>query len=389
MKTSFTKSMMMAALFVIICVVANATTRYLPANNTADQTAAFQTLVNQSVTGDIIVIRAGNHRLNGTVNVNKNGITIRGENGNVFIKTGNVSFIDINGDNNRIENLYLDGYNRPEPCMRVFRHYNLILNCTFRNSGNSGILIHNCHHNTIQGCKAFYNYMVGISQWGHSDGTVRDCQMYENGAEGLTIDGATHNNRVFGNWIHLNNLPHRGVGGIGIDDADGAWIYNNTIDFNGFSGITFQNNLCCGSDGSRIFNNANISYNQACAVMIRTTQPVTNLQFTGNNCVGNPGGLMCYTGARMNTHDDIVMADVEEQTSLAYPNPVKDVIHIPHTENIQRILLLNSLGQQIYSEAPGTRKEVTVDASTFIRGMYLLKLERVDSPMTIQKIFKD
>jgi hypothetical protein len=232
--------------------------------------------------------------------------------------------------------------------------------------------------------------MVGISQWGHSDGTVRDCQMYENGAEGLTIDGRTHNNRVFGNWIHKNNLPHRGVGGVGIDDSDGAWIYNNTIDFNGASGITFQNNLCCGSDGSRIFNNANISYNQACAVMIRTTQPVTNLQFTGNNCVGNPGGVMCYTGARMNTNTiDAVVTSDEAETSTAYPNPVKEVINIPNTEGVERVLLFNALGKEIYSESPVKKQAVTIDASGFSKGMYILKLERANAPMTTQKIFKE
>jgi parallel beta-helix repeat protein len=268
----------------------HAATRYLPAG-TQDQTALFQSLINQSVSGDTIVVQAGDHYLAGTAAVNKSGLRIVGENGNAVRKTGSVSCIDVVAGGTTIDNIYIDGGNRPEPCMRVMNcNGNQILNSTFRNSGHSGLLIHFSNLNNIQGCKAYYNYIVGISQYGSSDNTIQWCQMYENGAEGLTIDVGSHNGRVHHNWIHKNNLPHRGVGGIGIDASNGAWIYNNTIDFNGFDGIKFQNNVCCGCDGVRIYDNENISYNESAAVRIRRTYPVTNLGFWGNNCVGNPGG---------------------------------------------------------------------------------------------------
>jgi len=201
MKTFLSKAAWTVAV-ALVSLHARAVTRYLPSSS-SDQTSAFQNLVNQSVSGDVIVVQSGNHYLSGTVNINKSGITVRGDNGNVIRKSGSVSSIDITGSNNTIDNLYIDGGNRAEPCARLYGNYNLIKNCTFRNSNHSGLLIHQCHHNTIQGCKAYYNYIVGISQWAHSDGTVRDCQMYENGGEGLTIDGGTHNNRVFGNAIRF------------------------------------------------------------------------------------------------------------------------------------------------------------------------------------------
>ncbi|WP_207531850.1 hypothetical protein [Desertivirga arenae] len=49
----------------------------------------------------------------------------------------------------------------------------------------------------LRGCSVYYNYMVGVSQNGHSNGTIRDNQIYENGAEGLTIDIRSHNNCVY------------------------------------------------------------------------------------------------------------------------------------------------------------------------------------------------
>jgi parallel beta-helix repeat protein len=297
MKTRFNSPKIGLAIVTLLAVAFNgpAATRYLPAG-AQDQTALFQSLINQSVSGDRIVVQAGNHYLVGTVVVNKTGLTISGDSGNAVRKSGNVSCIDLTAGSTTINGLYIDGGNRPEPCMRLLNcNGNSILNSTFRNSGHSGLLIHHSNLNNIQGCKAYYNYFVGISQYGSSDNTIQWCQMYENGAEGLTIDVGSHNSRVHHNWIHKNNLPFRGVGGIGIDASNGAWIYNNTIDFNGRDGIKFQNNICCGCDGVRIYDNENISYNQGCAVRIRRTQPVTNLGFWGNRCVGNGvSNGICY-----------------------------------------------------------------------------------------------
>lgn len=271
-----------------------AATRELPAGTT-DQTAAFQKLVDESVAGDIVLLKAGNHYLGGTVVVKAGGITVRGETDSKILKlkTSSVSSLDARGDGATFDNLHLDGANRPEPCMRVFGSGNKIVNSIFRNSGNSGLLLHGCSSNTVQGCKAFHNHMVGISQSGCTNQTIRDCQLYENGAEGLTIDAGSHGCQVFGNWIHKNNLPHRGVGGIGIDASHHADIHHNTIDFNGYSGITLQNNLCCGIDACNIHDNANISFNEHCAVKKRLAQPVTNFSFTNNTCAGNPRGIVC------------------------------------------------------------------------------------------------
>lgn len=377
------KTFLFALMLFAVSGIASATTRYLPSSS-SDQTAAFQSLIDQSVTGDVVVVQSGNHYLSGTVTVNKNGITVKGDNGNAILKSGSVSCIDVRCSNSAFDNLYIDGANKPEPCMRVYGNYNNITNSTFRNSGNSGLLIDNCNHNTIQGCKAYYNYMVGISQWAHSDGTVRDCQMYENGAEGITIDGGTHNNKVFNNWIHKNNLPHRGVGGIGIDASNGAQIYNNTIDYNGYDGIKFQNNLCCGCDGARVYNNVNISFNEQCAVKFRLTQPVTNFGWWGNTCTNNPGGERCTTDLKS---AKIPLEIIQTPEVKVFPNPTKDKVTVSDIDLYNMLKIYNASGKEI-SSIHLSQSTCEIDLSKFTKGVYLLTFSNSNGNSVTKRVVK-
>ncbi|MCX7985888.1 MAG: right-handed parallel beta-helix repeat-containing protein [Bacteroidales bacterium] len=378
----------MKKIFLIFTLLANlaylqAVTRYLDASST-DQTSLFQNLVNLCVAGDIIILRTGNHYLSGTVTVNKNSITIRGEANSIIRKSGSVSCIDVRCNNSIFDNLYIDGGNRPEPCMRVYGNYNQILNSTFRNSGNTGLLIESCHHNIVQGCKAYYNYMCGISQWAHSDGTIRDCQLYENGAEGLTIDGGSHNCMVYGNWIHMNNRSHRGVGGIGIDGSNGAWIHDNTIDYNGYDGIKFQNNLGIVSDGCRIYNNQNISYNEWCAVKFRFPNLVTNFGWWGNTCVGNPGGERCTT---YNALDDKVKLSVQNpdiKLNNFNLSLIDSRLHIYSHVIITDCSIFNISGKVIYHEKLQNVNHY-IDVSSFTEGCYIVCLHLANGTIANQK----
>jgi len=105
-------------------------------------------------------------------------------------------------------------------------------------------LIHYSNNNIVRGCKAYYNNMVGnlsVCIKRKSDSLLPKCMKTE--PKVWLIDCGSHNARVHDNWIHHNNTPHRGVGGVGIDDADGGWLYANTIENNGSYGIRFQNNI--------------------------------------------------------------------------------------------------------------------------------------------------
>lgn len=277
-------------------------TYYLAANSNS---ASFQSLVNSAAAGDVIILRTGSHYVTTPILLpsGKNNITIRGEAGAVIRKapnTFNAAAIEITGNYNTIDLVELDGGNLPEAGIIIYGQHNTISNSKVHNCGNSsavgaGILLHNsgnpvCAYNTVIGCSVYYNYMVGVSQNGHSDGVIRDNVIYENGAEGLTIDIRSHNNYVYNNTINKNNTANRGVGGIGIDFSNGNRIDNNTVSNTYYkSGITFQNNIG-GCDGTIVSNNR-LNNNAQYGILQRFTQYAnTNTSLVNNTFSGNASG---------------------------------------------------------------------------------------------------
>ena len=303
--------------------------------------AALQALVDQAVAGDIIVLRTGDHYLTTPIRlpVGKDGLTIRGEAGAVVRKapnTYNAAAFEISGNSNVLDLLDLDGGNLPEAGIIIYGQRNTVSNSKVHNCGSevargAGILLHSsgnpvCALNTIVGCSVYYNYMVGISQNGHSDGTIRDNKIYENGAEGLTIDIRSHNNYVYNNWIHFNNTGDRGVGGVGIDFANGNRLDNNTIDFTRFrSGLTFQNNIG-GCDGTLVSNNR-INNNEGYGILERWTQfRNINTGFQNNELLNNRRGAqtIIYSDAELlATAPTTHLAAAELELS---PNPAQEFV---------------------------------------------------------------
>jgi len=280
----------------------SAVTYYLAANSNSAQ---FQALVNQAVAGDIIILRTGSHYITSSVRlpVGKNSITIRGEAGAVIRKAPYTVYqaaIEIKGNSNVIDLIELDGGNLPEAGILIYGQRNVVSNSKIHNCGSAAakgaaVHLHNlgtpvCALNVVIGCKIYYNYMVGISQNGHSDGTIRDNHIYENGAEGLTVDIKSHNNYIYNNWIYKNNVYDRGVGGVGIDFSNGNRLDRNTIEHTYYrSGITFQNNIG-GCDGTIVSNNQ-LNYNAKYGILQRFTQYAnTNTSITNNTYVGNTLG---------------------------------------------------------------------------------------------------
>jgi hypothetical protein len=264
------------------------------AASSSDQTSYFQAQVNSLADGDTLVLASGNHYISGYIDVWFNYGWITGT-GSVIRKiSGSTSGFTLHGNHDHVDQIEIDGGGNTSthgPCMAVLSGTsNVITNSKFHNSGtDTGLLMDHTSLCVVQGCQCYYNYMCGISQSACTDQQILDGQMYQNGAEGLTIDNASHNCTVHNCWIHANNVG-RGVGGIGIDGSNGANISACTIDANGNNGITFQNNLNMVDDGCNIHDNPNISNNGNAAVGILKAHLVTHLGFTNNTCTGNPGG---------------------------------------------------------------------------------------------------
>ena len=331
-------SSLCAAVLALAATAAHATTFYQSAPGNS---AAIQALVDRANSGDIIILRAGSHYVTTPIRLatGKNGVTIRGEQGAVVRKAPNsynAAAFELTGNSNTIDLIELDGGNLPEAGIIIYGQRNTISNSSVHNCGNAtavgaGILLDGghtaCALNTVIGCKVYYNYMVGVSNSRHTDGTIRDNQIYENGAEGLTVDIYSHNGYVYNNYIHLNNTGNRGVGGIGTDATNGTRFDNNTVDFTHFkSGLTFQNNIG-GCDGVLVTNNR-FNNNDGYGILERFTQYAdTHMTFTNNQLLNNKQGTQ--TIIRSGARTTLAAGPSAAAASFAlYPNPSAGAVQL-------------------------------------------------------------
>jgi hypothetical protein len=373
---------------------AQATTFYQSAPST---NSAFQTLVNQAQAGDVIILRAGSHYVNVPIRLplGKNSITIRGEQGAVVRKATNsynAAAFEITGNYNTIDLIELDGGNLPEAGIIIYGQHNTVSNSKIHNCGNStavgaGILLHNsgnpvCALNTVIGCKVYYNYMVGVSQNGHTDGTIRDNQIYENGAEGLTIDIGSHNGYVYNNWIHLNNTGNRGVGGVGVDKSNGVRIDNNTIDYSHYkSGLTFQNNIG-GCDGVIVSNN-HINNNDGYGILERFTQYAnTNMTFTNNERLNNQLGQQTIIYAGRPALGTAMAVGAEW---AIYPNPAAEVVQLDLGAQpvAATVAICDNLGRLVRQHTlHNTGGQPLLSVAGLANGAYVVTIATADAVVT-------
>ncbi|MGI4835977.1 MAG: right-handed parallel beta-helix repeat-containing protein [Janthinobacterium lividum] len=389
---------LLAAGLALFATASYATTFYqsAPSNN-----SAFQTLINQAQAGDIIILRAGSHYVNEPIRLplGKDGITIRGEQGAVVRKAPNAynaAAFEITGNNNTIDLIELDGGNLPEAGILIYGQHNTVSNSQVHNCGSAaalgaGILLHNsgnpvCAFNTVIGCKVYYNYMVGISQSGHSDGTIRDNQIYENGAEGLTVDTNSHNGYVYNNYIHLNNTDNRGVGGVGTDASNGTRFDSNTIDYTHYkSGLTFQNNVG-GCDGVIVSNN-HINNNDGYGILERFVQYAdTHMSFTNNELLNNKlGGQAIMYSDR--TVLGLAPATLARELSL-YPNPTAGAVQfdLGSTLTEASLAIRDNLGRLVQQHTlRGSGPQTLPGMQELTNGSYLVTIATTGGAIVVTR----
>lgn len=371
-----------------------ATTFYLAAPGNS---VNFQALVNQAQSGDVIILRTGSHYVTEPIRLplGKDGITIRGEQGTVIRKAPNAynaAAFEITGSNNTIDLIELDGGNLPEAGIIIYGQRNTVSNSSVHNCGSAaalgaGILLDGartvCAFNTVIGCKVYYNYMVGVSQYGHSDGVIRDNQIYENGAEGLTVDVGSHNNYVYNNYIHLNNTDNRGTGGIGTDDSNGTRFDGNTVDFTRFkSGLTFQNNIG-GCDGVIVSNN-HFNNNDGYGILERFVQYAdTRMTFTNNELRDNKLG-----GQAIQYADRLVLGAAPAAVLAGlglYPNPTAGPVQLDLGADFAeaRVSIRDNLGRLVRQHVlRGTGPQALPGAAELANGSYLVTVATATATTT-------
>ncbi|MEZ0006325.1 alpha-tubulin suppressor-like RCC1 family protein [Flavobacterium sp. 28YEA47A] len=109
------------------------------------------------------------------------------------------------------------------------------------------------------------------------------------------------------------------------------------------------------------------------------------LYATGLNTVGQLGD---GTNANKNTLTPIVCTAlaVNEFKSMqvkAYPNPVRELLHLSYEQEITMVSIYNLLGQEVYNKSVQA-DEATLDLSALSPGTYLVKVTSADNAQTLK-----
>jgi len=80
--------------------------------------------------------------------------------------------------------------------------------------------------------------------------------------------------------------------------------------------------------------------------------------------------------------------DYENQSFKVYPNPVSNKLTIESSENIKAIEVYNLVGELLQATYP-TTNSFTIDFSTYVKGVYMIKISSSNGDTSIVKIVKE
>ncbi len=219
--------------------------------------SSIQTAVNNSSSGDVIIIKPGTYIEN--INITKSNITIQSESGNpanTIIKAknsgANVFFIQAN--NVKISGLQIVGATR---------------------SGYSGICLSSCNNCTIENNKLLNN-SYGIYVLNSKGDKLSENTAINNGQYGILLGTAIYN-ILSGNTVSDNKAQ-----GIHIGNSDSNTLSGNTIRNNIIYGLF----VCPRSDKNLIYNNYVNDTNISIRNGIGNAYNITKT--SGTNIIGGP-----------------------------------------------------------------------------------------------------
>jgi hypothetical protein len=348
----------------------------------------IQAAINSAAPGETINLQAGTYYVSSTISLNKQ-ITIQGVGMGTIIQKTNGAAADVaaivipTGINGcTLRDFRLLGQDQGGPGIMVFSDDNDLINVNVSDCGNNsaggpsswraGILLHGAAHTYLKNVKSHHNSWVGISQHSSPETVIEEADCFLNHGEGLTIDLGSHNCIVTNSLFNENNVSTRGVGGIGIDDVNGAVIQYCTInDTHNLSGITFQNNVG-GEDGCIITNNT-INNSALNGVRVKNCVfAVTNTTIDQNSYSGN---------AAANEHWECgeptaSLPNPGTQVIQVYPNPAAGFVSLDFgTATPVSFELLSVTGQAVLSlGAEKLANTTAVDVSGISTGIYIYKI---------------
>ena len=360
----------------------------------------IQAAINSASAGSVIDLQAGTYYVSSTITLNKT-ITIRGVGMSTIIQKTNgasadvAAFVIAEGINNcTLRDFRLLGQDKGGPGILVFSNNNHLINVNVSDCGNnsaggpgswrSGIILDGAAFNEMTNVKSHHNSWVGISQNNSPGSTITGADCFLNHGEGLTIDLGSDNCIVRNSLFNENNVSTRGVGGIGIDDVNGADVQFCTINgTKNLSGITFKNNVG-GEDGCIIKNNT-INNSALNGVRIKNcTYAVTHTTVDLNSYSGNGATnefWECSPGPTSNRLANT--ADKADFSLRVFPNPASDFISLDFGTAPEPVSfeLISLTGQQVlWLQNPQTANNI--DISALSKGVYMYRATHAQGTVT-------
>jgi hypothetical protein len=364
----------------------------------------LQAVINSAAPGTTINLQAGTYYVSQGITVTK-PLIIQGVGMTTIIQKTNGAAADVaaiviaEGVNGAtLRDFRLLGQDQGGPGIMVFGNNNTLLNVNVSDCGNntangpgswrSGVLLDGAVNTTLTNVTSHHNSWVGISQHSSPETHITGADCFLNHGEGLTIDLGSDNCIVRNSLFNENNVSLRGVGGIGIDDVNGADIQFCTI--NGtktLHGITFQNNVG-GEDGCIIKNNT-INNSAQNGIRVKNCQfTVTNTTISLNTFSGNGAANVVWECAQNTAALDNATKSV---ALVVYPNPASDYITLDFAATTAPVsfTMVSVTGQQVlYADTETLEAHSPIDVSSLSKGTYFYRVVHPQGNTTGKLIIK-
>jgi uncharacterized delta-60 repeat protein len=118
--------------------------------------------------------------------------------------------------------------------------------------------------------------------------------------------------------------------------------------------------------------------------------PLRSLLIQNDGKIMIGGDFGSYNGigrnriARINGDNLLSYASFEKNEFIFSPNPTRDILNFKSTQTIEKLILINSLGQVVHEEFPNS-KEGTINIGKLAQGTYIVKVNDSSKGYTIIK----
>lgn len=184
--------------------------------------------------------------------------------------------------------------------------------------------------------------------------------------------------------------------------AANAWFFTNTLNL--VAGTTYSVTYQYGNNISTTWSEKlRVSFGTAANATAMTTEianhpMIQQAAMQNNTATFTPTtsgeyviGFQAYSDANqyylyldnIMVQEELSNTKVDKNAFVAYPNPVKDVLHLSYTQTITEVSVFNLLGQQVRTTSINALKG-QIDMSNLATGTYLIKVNTVNGTETIK-----